>query len=54
MSQVDGHFSVSGTNVKRMFSQGFGCEIIAKALGSTIEEVNDVLSDTFEDAELFK
>ena len=45
-------------NVKRMFSQGFGCEIIAKALGSTIEEVNDVLSDTsedsFEDAKLFK
>ena len=45
-------------NVRRMFSQGFSCEIIAKALGSTIEEVNDVLSDTsedsFEDAKLFK
>lgn len=45
-------------NVRRMFSQGFECEIIAKALGSTIEEVNDVLSDTsedsFEDAKLFK
>lgn len=45
-------------NVKRMFSQGFGCEIIAKALGSTIEEVNVVLSgtseDSFKDAKLFK
>lgn len=45
-------------NVRRMFSKGVAIENIAIFLGSTIEEVNDVLSDTsedsFEDAKLFK
>lgn len=45
-------------NVKRMFSKGVAIENIAIFLGSTIEEVNVVLSgtseDSFEDAKLFK
>lgn len=45
-------------NVRRMFSKGVAVENIAIFLGSTIEEVNAVLSDTsedsFEDTMLFK
>lgn len=45
-------------NVRRMFSKGVAIENIAIFLGSTIEEVNAVLSDTsedsFKDAKLFK
>lgn len=54
----EGRAEVFRENVKRMSSQGFGCEIIAKALGSTNEKVNAVLfgisEDSFEDAKLFK
>ncbi len=57
-ARQEGRAEVFRENVKRMFSKGVAIENITIFLGSTIEEVNAVLSDTsedsFEDTMLFK